>query len=112
MNDPKFKVFISLPMRGYTDKEIQDKMHELYNLLDGDFELIDTFICEDSPNPNNRLWFLGQSIQKLGEANFAVFAADWFSAPGCIIERMICNFYEIPIVDERELRVRMILRKD
>ncbi len=110
--EDKFKVFISLPMRGRRDQEIQDRIEELYNLLDGDFELIDTFICEDPPNPDNRLWFLGQSIQKLGEANFAVFSSDWSSASGCVIERMICNFYNIPIVDESELRIRMILHED
>lgn len=95
------KIFISLPMRGLSDEDIYERRDLLYSYVSDAFDLIDTMWMEDpNPDPNNKLYYLGKSIGALGEADAALFAGDWAKAPGCVIERMICNFYNIPIIDE------------
>lgn len=52
------KLFISQPMRGKTDEEI---------------EVIESFF-ESAPANATPLWYLGESLKLLGTADFAVFA--------------------------------------
>lgn len=101
------KMFISLPMRGHTVEEIrkrQDFIYEITNkVMEDEYELIDT-ICTDEPdNPDNQLWYLGGSIRLLGEADLVIFAAGWPRATGCVVERVICDLYGIPRMDERHV---------
>lgn len=101
--DEKRKVFISLPMRGLTDDEIKERIRSLYSHVSKKYELIDTFWTETPPNPDNMLWYLGKSIQALGEADLVVFAWDWAVAPGCQVEMVACRAYGIPYVNEVDL---------
>lgn len=101
------KLFISLPMRGHSDEEISLRMHSIYELaiiaLGENYELINTMWEDPLPNPNNQIWYLGKSIQALGEADLVIFAFGWAQAKGCITERVICDLYKIPKMDEDEL---------
>jgi hypothetical protein len=110
--DKKRKVFISLPMRGLTDDEIKERIQSLYSHLSNGYELIDTFWTETPPNPNNHLWYLGKSIQALGEADLVVFAWDWSVAPGCQVEMAACEAYGIPYVGEVDLLKAASLREN
>lgn len=96
----KPKIFISLPMRGYTDDDIIERRNRLYSYVSDIFDLLDTLWMDEPAPSGNSVWYLGKSISALGNADLVLFADDWIKAPGCIIERMICNFYNIPYCEE------------
>ena len=77
------KLFISQPMRGKTDEEI---------------EVIKSFF-ESAPTDATPLWYLGESLKLLGTADFAVFAPGWQDYRGCRIEHDAATQYGIPIVE-------------
>ena len=98
----KKKLFVSLPMRGLTDEEIiarQEKISEPYK---DEYELMDTVFRKDPSNPDNPVWYLGGSIQMLGDADLVIFASNWADGPGCRIERMVCALYAIKYREENE----------
>lgn len=71
------KIFISQPMKGYSNFEIEiirGKIKEaLKEKYGNDIEIIDSFI-KDAPANAKPLWYLGESIKKLSIADIAVFA--------------------------------------
>lgn len=100
--EEKLKVFISQPMRDKTDEEIKLEREHLIkrakkNYSD-DIEIIDSFF-EGAPHNANPVWFLGESIKKLAEADVAYFAKDWESARGCKIEHTVSVEYGIEVVE-------------
>lgn len=104
----KVKVFISQPMRGKSESQImaeretaiqQVKSHFAGAGTFYDVQILDTYFGNqygygDAPP----LYYLGKSILLLSEADFAYFAPGWEEARGCVIERMCCEMYEIPIL--------------
>ena len=100
----KPKLFVSLPMRGYEIDDIRAEMEAVKNLLDSnyeeEFELIDTIDTEDAPDDiHHENYYLGKSIQKLATADLCAFHPLWKTAPGCIIEHMVCAMYDIPYLE-------------
>jgi hypothetical protein len=98
------KVFISQPMRDKTNEQIKaerkralDEIKALYP--NEEIEEIQSFF-EDVPHDATPLWYLGESIKLLGQADFAYFCKDWDKYRGCIAENTICNLYEIPHIEE------------
>lgn len=92
-------VFISFPMRELTYQQIIDKM-EMYktrlNMFFGkNANYIDSIV--EYPAGTEPLWCLGKSIEKLSEADVAVFAGNWRDARGCVIEHECANQYGISI---------------
>lgn len=69
------KVFISQPMNGKTDEEILKERNQLIDCAKEHYgeniEVIDSFF-KGAPHNANPLWFLGESIKKLSEADVAV----------------------------------------
>lgn len=97
----KTKVFISQPMNGKTNEEIKAEREILIAKAKenyGDIEVIDSFF-ENAPHDAKPLWFLGESIKKLADADVAVFAKDWESARGCKIENQCAIAYGIETVE-------------
>lgn len=115
------RVFISLPMKGLSDKEIEEKLAgakkyilnnfastenlDKYSICDIYF--IDSWnrtgYCADGLSPIHRpIAFLGESISKLSGADLAFFCEGWETARGCKIEHEICLQYGIPIGYIRE----------
>lgn len=92
------KVFISLPMHGKTEVAVREDMQkylknleldmiEKDRLKDGEhLELIDTVTHTDAPLNPSRLWYLGEAIKKLDEADIVYFAEGWHKAKGCWVE--------------------------
>lgn len=101
------KIFISLPMKGHTYEEIRKRMNNIYDLavhvLDTPCELMDTMWTELPPNPNNPIWYLGKSIQAMGDADLVIFSSGWFKAKGCFIERFVCDIYGLEKMNEEDL---------
>lgn len=99
------KLFISLPMRGYTPEEIHEEMDWMKEIfdqsMDEDFELIDSVFMEIPPNEviRDNTWYLGKSIKAMSEADVVLFHPNWREARGCLIEHSICALYEIPYVE-------------
>lgn len=73
------KIFISQPMKGYSNFEIEiirGKIKEaLKEKYGNDIEIIDSFI-KGAPSNAKPLWYLGESLKRLSTADIAVFAYD------------------------------------
>ena len=70
------KVFISQPMRDKTDDEIKKEreraIEEVKKEFNDEVEIIDSFF-EGAPHDAKPLWFLGESLRKLSDADVAYF---------------------------------------
>ena len=70
------KVFISQPMRDKTDDEIKKEreraIEEVKKKFNDDVKIIDSFF-EGAPHDAKPLWFLGESLRKLSDADVAYF---------------------------------------
>lgn len=98
------KFFISQPMRNKTDAEIQAERAkaidecQAYATCTGEkIDIIDSIIdgAKDSAKP---LWYLGESLKLLSEADAAFFVRGWEENRGCRIEHMACKEYGINII--------------
>ena len=71
------KIFISCPMKGRTKEEIKKttiKMHKYAELVfEEKLEVIPSFITDAPPSCKNKsVWYLGESIKHLGDADVFV----------------------------------------
>ena len=91
------KIFISHPMNGRTDEEIKNERQKVCNLLKQrlkeDFEIIDSFF-ENAPHDAKPLWYLGESIKLMSEADLIVFVGNWANYRGCKIEYHCAQEYK------------------
>lgn len=101
-------VFISQPMRYFTPEEIkenrsvaikeitkivQDRYGEEVNIIESYFE--------DAPKTKlPALWWLGQSICKLSEADIVYCLKGYKGARGCCIEVYCAGQYGIEIIEQ------------
>ena len=88
------KVFISQPMRGKTESEIEAQRAAAIRTLGEDAEVIGTQFTADFSG--SRLQFLGKSIMDgLAQADAALFIGDWEKYDGCRCEHFIAAQYGI-----------------
>ena len=101
------KIFISQPMNGKTDEEIQavkeeaiEEIKTIYHFFDknNQLEIISTtdhikheIIPKDAP----RLWWLGRAIQLLAGVDVVYFCKGWEEARGCRVEKFVASEYNI-----------------
>ena len=111
------KLFISLPMKDKTEKEIRKRMNYLKSLVELELKeeviLIDTFIKDepDSEEMNDiGLYFLGKSIEEMAYADIAIFANGWMKARGCKVEYKAAVEYGVKILYEDRLFIKLILK--
>ena len=116
----KKKLFISCPMKGRTEENIKksmEKMHKLAEIIfDQELEVIDTYIEEPAPvNVNEGIWYLGNSISMMAEADYFIGInchREWI---GCELEGNIAHQYDITrtyidadqVISEEEYEVLM-----
>lgn len=103
------KVFISLPMAGFSDEEILKRRLEIERELkeiifpNSSVEIIPSFftdsLLEDVKSPG--VFYLGRSLMRLANADVAYFAEGWRHARGCKFEHEICSAYGISMLYER-----------
>lgn len=98
------KIFISQPMNGLTDEEIKSKRNEAIKKLEKfmhgeNFEIIDSFF-ETAPHDAKPLWYLGESLKLLAQADYALFLTGWDKARGCKIENTCAQEYGIQTIYE------------
>lgn len=94
------KLFVSVPMKGRTEEEIKasiQKMKKIAEIYEGEeLELIDSYIENNPPKDNNEaVWYLGESLKKLAQADVFVGIDDVWNWSGCYIESEVAVRYEI-----------------
>ncbi len=93
------KVFISQPMGGRTDKEIESERQLIIQYLKSCFgentEILDTNF--NFPG-KSALYYLARSLEMLDQADIAYFIKGWENYQGCFIEHECCIKYNIPIL--------------
>ena len=97
------KLFISQPMRGKTDEEIlavrEKAIKSAEKQVGEPVEVIDSFF-QSAPVDAKPLWYLGESLKLLAEADVAYFAKGWDEARGCKIENTCAIDYGIETIIE------------
>lgn len=94
------KLFVSVPMKGRTEEEIKEsiqKMKKIAEIYEGEeLELIDSHI-EDSLSKDSEeaVWYLGESIKKLAQANVFMGICESYDWNDCCIERETAEKYGI-----------------
>lgn len=105
-NDTRKKLFISLPMSGREEGDILDQFNKIADKFKENYDIIDQYHQEEDPNGINRyspVWYLGHSIQLMRTADMVAFSRNWTEARGCIIEHRICEYYDIPYLELRDI---------
>ncbi len=94
------KLFVSVPMKGRTEEEIKasiQKMKKIAEIYEGEeLELIDSYIEDNPPKDNNEaVWYLGESLKKLAQADVFVGIDDVWNWSRGYIESEVAVRYEI-----------------
>ena len=100
---PKFKLFISQPMKDKTNEQIQAErdraletakkaLAEKTGISDPSVTLIDSFF-KDAPQDAKPLWFLGKSFELLSTADVVFFVKGWDQYRGCKMENKAAHEY-------------------
>lgn len=97
------KLFISQPMNGKTDEEILSTRYNALSIaefqMQDSVEVVDSFF-QGVPVGTKPMWYLGESLKKLAEADVAFFAKGWQNARGCKIEHEAAVAYGIEVLYE------------
>ena len=105
---PPVRLFISQPMRGKTDEQIESEREKLVEIAEavyfggGGVEVIDSFFKGGLDVPTGAkapLYYLSKSLELLATADVAIFAEDWQGARGCCIEHECAKQYRVPMIE-------------
>ena len=112
MKDKKLRVFLSIPMHRRTNEQIRyeiemmkafylpvypenkDKVIFIHNFKE------DTGDRKPAISNRDRLYFLGEALQKLSTCDQAVFHPLWRESHGCQIEKQASKLFNIITVCE------------
>lgn len=107
------KIFISQPMRGKTDAEILAERERATKAAKAkwgdDVEVLESFF-RGAPAEAKPLWFLGESLKVMADADVVIMCEKSTAARGCRTEFYVAYEYDVPIfhmigdkiLDERE----------
>lgn len=86
------KVMISQPMNGKTKRQIERERKALVKEIEAEGnEVIDTvFDISEGLSP---IYYLGEAIQSMADADAVVFMPGWEAARGCRIEHDVAQEY-------------------
>ena len=95
------KLFISCPMKGRTEENIRNSMARMHKIaeavFDQELEVIPTYIEHRPPeNAHQAVWYLGESIKKMSEADYFIGIAYSEVFKGCVLESDVAEAYDIP----------------
>ena len=105
---PTVRLFISQPMRGKSDEEIESEREDLIAIAKavyagrGEVEVIDSFFKGGLDVPASTkapLYYLSKSLELLATADVAIFAEDWREARGCRIEHECADGYGVARIE-------------
>lgn len=99
-------VFISLPMNGYSNENIEQRKQQIIEKLGPEFVDIamvsPVYMHYTNSGTNEALSWLGASIMQMANANYVYFAPGWENARGCRIEHECAVQYDMPILTEED----------
>lgn len=95
------KLFISCPMRGRTEENIKksmEDMHKLAEIMFGEkLEVLNGIIAEEAPEcKQERIWYLGKSIENMSQADYFIGIEYYDMWSGCAVECRVARDYGIP----------------
>ena len=93
------KVFLSFGMRGRDEKDVLEEIAEATHYIKSvhpDWEVISTYRQGEAPEDAGPIYYLGRSIQVLGDCDQVWFINDWKDYRGCLVEYEVCKIYGIP----------------
>ena len=97
------KLFISQPMRGKTDEEIlvvrAKAIESAKRHVGEDVEVLESFF-QNAPADAKPLWYIGESIKMMAEADVVYFAPGWELARGCKIENLCAIEYGVTVIED------------
>ena len=105
---PPVRLFISQPMRGKSDEEIEREREKLVEIAEavyfgrGEVEVIDSFFKGGLNVPAGAkapLYYLSKSLELLATADVAIFAEGWREARGCRIEHECADGYGVARIE-------------
>lgn len=92
------KLFISQPMNGLSDdvilKNRELAIKEVSERFNDDVYVIESFL-NNVPNNVKPLWYLGESLKLMSDADVVYFADGWQYARGCKLEHECALEYGI-----------------
>lgn len=98
------KVFISQPMNGKSNEEIEaireDIVNDFKEVYKEKVVILDSFF-KNAPHDAKPVWFLGKSLEIMSEADVVYFAKGWENARGCRIEHTVAKEYGFKIMEEK-----------
>lgn len=111
----KHVVFISLPMSGLSDEEIQNNLSKAraYYLIHNEMDIRDVaFVDNFNADEITAMWGtkpeyksirrLGYALCRMSSCDEVLFYPGWEKARGCRVERKVCHEYDIPFHDMEE----------
>ena len=95
------KLFISCPMKGRTEANISNsiaRMHKIAEAMFGEeLEVIPSYIEHTPPkDAKQAVWYLGESIKKMAEADYFIGVDYTATFKSCNIESEVARRYDIP----------------
>lgn len=110
------KVFLSLPMHGYSTRHITEMLAKMENAVRKLFITADPdeieFVTNFCFTPNIdvqhiRPYCLGEAIKKMADCTLVVFHPDYRQANGCYIEYEVCSRYHMNayVLNEEEMNI-------
>lgn len=94
-------IFISQPMGGHSDDEINAERRRVIEIARqqfGEVDALETFFSDFGPAAKP-LDYLARSIEFLAKADVAIFAPGWQDARGCRIEHQCALEYGILVME-------------
>ena len=95
------KVFVSMPMRDRTPRDIHRSINKAWRIAEAmvgePLDLIDSVVKGvPYPDSNEDIWYLGESIMRLSEADYIVIVRPHHEYNGCRVESLVAHLYGIP----------------
>lgn len=94
------KIFISQPMQNKTDAEILAEREKAIKAAKSwwgdDVEILESFF-QDAPTEAKPLWFLGESLKVMADADVVIVCKGWSDARGCKVEIVAADAYKLPV---------------
>ena len=99
-------VFLSLGMKGRSGEEIDTELCDMILTMEDYCEehcinipkFVDNFACERPSDNNQRLWWLGEAIKKLGDCDTILLSYDYMNYNGCKVELEVARNYGLNIL--------------
>ena len=95
------KIFISMPMKAKGIEQVRQEMNIVFTFIKNKLpqaELVDSIIDGADKDiaikgDDSGIWYLGESLKRLSEADIVFFVNNWKDFRGCSIEREVANAY-------------------